>query len=395
MLRRWILTAAVLLVAGTGGAGGYVWYHYFRPPVPEPRPPSFHYRCNLRVSGVSVTVPHLYLVAEIARYRDEVFSYMMYDYLRGQPLLRHYELLLTVSNKQKSTGYTFLVHMPPDLLTSLPALEEMLRSRMAQEVRWRWVPQRVLDEDRMQTRVFRAAYGYPAQHKLEQMSPQELAQFTRRFIRLKAITDRRIRLGLAPLPDVPSPEQARQLAHDIITVATFYDIPLDMFLGIGAMENNYMDVRGDTDHAIWKRRAEPGDIVLRRTRGRVLVLNYATGVWQITRETLRLAHRLYLKDKRDYSKLPERLRPPRKLDLNDVSTGILTTYAGLLFRYLLDHFKGDVAKAVGAYNGGPGNPNMHYEKGVREAAEYARRLLEQMSAVNEGEVTDYIRRHGS
>ena len=60
---------------------------------------------------------------------------------------------------------------------------------------------------------------------------------------------------------------------------------------------------------------------------------------------------------------------------------ILTTYAGLFFRDLLDYFGGDVAKAVGAYNGGPGNPNPHYEAGVRSVAGHARRVLEHAAAL--------------
>ena len=60
------------------------------------------------------------------------------------------------------------------------------------------------------------------------------------------------------------------------------------------MENNHLDVRGDLEHKVWKRHAEPGDIVLKRKRGSVLVLNYSIGVWQITRETLRSAPSLYI-----------------------------------------------------------------------------------------------------
>jgi hypothetical protein len=110
-------------------------------------------------------------------------------------------------------------------------------------------------------------------------------------------------------------------------------------------------------------------------------LNESSGIWQITRETLRYAHRLFLKDTRDYSTLPEHLRPPRELNVNDVPPDVLTTYAGLFFRDLLDRFQGDVARAVGAYNGGPGNPNFQYEAGVRMVAEYARRVLEHAAAL--------------
>ena len=73
------------------------------------------------------------------------------------------------------------------------------------------------------------------------------------------------------------------------------------------MENNYMDVNGDLTHAVWKKRAERGDIVLERGSKRVLVSDYSIGTWQISRETLRAAHQLYLKDKRNYGELPPRL----------------------------------------------------------------------------------------
>ena len=158
----------------------------------------------------------------------------------------------------------------------------------------------------MQTSLFIAAYGRPVQSQLQTLPPEVKANVSK-FILFKAKTDRRTREQIQPLL---SGEQARDLAADIIAVARFYSVPIEFFLGVGAMENNYLDARGDLEHKVWKRRAKPGDIVLKRKRGRVLVLNYSIGVWQITRETLRYAHHLYLSDKRDYSLLPERLRPP-------------------------------------------------------------------------------------
>jgi hypothetical protein len=144
-----------------------------------------------------------------------------------------------------------------------------------------------------------------------------------------------------------------------------------------------MDVDGDLAHAVWKERAQRDDLVLRRTRKRVMVSDYAIGTWQITRETLRAAHQLYLKDKRDYRLLPARLRPPRALHLNSVDDAVLTTYAGLLLRGLLDHFGGDVEKATGAYNGGVRAPNPAYASGVKTVAVYARRILEHASVLDD------------
>jgi hypothetical protein len=201
-------------------------------------------------------------------------------------------------------------------------------------------------------------------------------------VHFKSRTDSRVRKGLDPVPKALAPEAAERLASDILTVAGFYDIPIDFFVGIGAMENNYMDVKGDIGNTIWKRRAEKGDVVLRRRRGRVLVLNESSGVWQITRETLRYAHRLYLRDTREYGKLPEHLRPPTELDLENIPSELLTTYAALLFRDLIDRFEGDFVLAAGAYNGGPGNPNAEYSAAVQSIAKYARRIFEQAAALH-------------
>jgi hypothetical protein len=137
-----------------------------------------------------------------------------------------------------------------------------------------------------------------------------------------------------------------------------------------------------TQGKVCKRKAQPGDIVVKRKHGRVLVLNYSIGVWQITRETLRYAHQLYLADARDYPQLPERLRPPQELDLDKIDSHVLTTYAGLLLRDLLDRFGGDVTKAIGAYNGGSNNPNLTYAEGVSTVADYARNILQQAALMN-------------
>jgi hypothetical protein len=222
----------------------------------------------------------------------------------------------------------------------------------------------------------------PVRKRLEEIPKPVLANYLRRFVRFKSLTDGRVLRRIEPVPSPLRSDEANQLAGDIITVAEFYSLPLEIFVGIGAMENNYMNVRGDLENTAWKRRADPGDIGLKRRRGRVLVLNDSAGVWQITRQTLRYVHKLYLKDTRDYSQLPERLRPPHELDVEGVPPQALTTYAGLLLRDLLDQFDGDIAMAVGAYNGGPARPNMAYEEGVRRIAGYARDLVERGASLH-------------
>jgi hypothetical protein len=283
---------------------------------------------------------------------------------------------LTYEREGKTIAYVIRLEPQNDLLAALPYLFRLKAIGGISQVSYRWVIPEVMLRYQAQSQVFDRAHNLSARRKLELLPRSELVVYLRRFIRFKAATDRRIRRRIETAPRPPSGPEAHRLAKDIVTVADFFSLPLDFFLGIGAMENNYMDAKGDLGNAVWKRRAEKGDMILKRGRKDVLVLNESSGIWQITRETLRYAHRLFLKDKRDYSTLPEHLRPPKELKLNDVPPEVLTTYAGLFFRDLLDRFGENVTTAVGAYNGGPGNPNLQYEAGVRIIAEHARKVLE-------------------
>ncbi len=324
----------------------------------------------------AVWVPGGAVVAVAAVFDDELYAYFNFDYLRTRRAAQGVEVLLTSREKNGRREYLVILHPDDDLLSAVPTLESLRRQGYIPGYDLRLVAREVLRDYQSQTRVFVTAYNLPVRQRLERLSRRERLEIVKRFVLFKSRTDPRVRKGLAPAPPTLTDAQAEELAADILTVADFFWLPLDFFLGIGAMENNYMDVEGDLKHAVWKRRAEPGDIVLRRRGDRVLVRNTAQGVWQITRETLRYAHKLYLKSDWDFSALPEHLRPPRELDFRKLTAGQLTTYAGLLFRDLIDRFDGDLARAVGAYNGGPGNPNMRYEAGVRMVANYARRLVE-------------------
>ena len=336
---------------------------------------------SLSASGASVRTPGRTLVADVATFEDEIFAYLMFGYLRGLVMRDGYRAWLTYERHAKSISYVIRLEAGNDLLTALPYFYKLRAMGVIARVSDRWVIAPVVSRYAYESLIFDKAYNLTPGRKLEHLSRAELIAYTRRFIRFKAVTDGRIRRRIEPVPSPPDGREAHRLAEDIVTVADFYGLPLDLFLGIGAMENNYMNVKGDIGNAIWKRRTHKGDVIVKHGKKGALVLNESSGVWQITRETLRYAHRLYLHDKRDYSKLPEHLRPPREIDLNDVPPEILTTYAGLFFRDLLDYFGGDVAKAVGAYNGGPGNPNPHYEAGVRSVAGHARRVLEHAAAL--------------
>lgn len=372
-----LLLAAFLLAGLTGWSVNRFWPRHLIF-APEPALPV----CEVSAEGTTVRVPGRFFVAEIGRFEDELFAYLMFEFFRGARALKGTEVILTYVREGNSISYPLLLVMPDDLLVGIPMLAKLEAENWFPEFTWRVADKRVLDQMRRQSETVVMAYSLPAYRKLEHLTPRELVQYTRRFVRFKSTVDPRARRQLALFPGPLDRAQAKRLAEDVVTVADFFSLPLDLFLGIGAMENNYMNIKGDIGNAIWKRKAEKGDVVLRRQGGRVLVLNESVGVWQITRETLRYAHRLYLADKRDYSRLPEHLRPPKTLDLSEIDPAVLTTYAGLIFRNLVDRLGGDVPKAVGAYNGGPGRPNMQYEAGVRAAAEYARHVMEQAAALN-------------
>lgn len=322
-----------------------------------------------------VSMPNGNLVGLVGQYPDELTAYLRFQYLAGVPAVRGAEVLMTSKDVGGKPVYNLYMVLPNDLLSSGRRLAKLRIERYIGRYSMDSPPASELENWRKQTALFDAAYKQPVKQKLLELPASQLQSAVAKFILFKNSTDKRAREQIVPTEKVLSEKESLQFAADMIDVAKFYDIPLSMLLGIGAMENNYMDVRGDLTHSVWKRHAEPGDIVLKRRKGRVLVSNYSQGPWQITRETLRYAHKLYLEDKRDYSKLPARLQPPRKLDLDKVDSHVLTTYAGLLLRNLLDHFQGDAAKAVGAYNGGRIKPNMQYAEGVNMVADYAHRVL--------------------
>ena len=314
--------------------------------------------------------------AEVASYDDQLEAYLRFEYLRGRDPEDAWRVLLTASTTGQVTSYKIFMVVENDLLAAVPhltGLESLGLIPGFQLMAW---TNKDLAHYQQQSLTFESVYNMPTQKKLETLPSFEVLPELARFLVFKSQTDWRVvnEGEQAPLP--LTHEQAMRLASDILDVAHFYNLPLDYFLGVGAMENNYMNVDGDLQHTVWKKRALPGDIILQRRRKRVLVSDYSVGAWQISRETLRRAHELYLNDHRDYNQLPPHLRPPRQLDVNSVNPEVLTTYSGLLLRDLLDRFGGNVDQAIGAYNGGVRNPNPSYAARVKAIADYARKMLE-------------------
>ena len=314
--------------------------------------------------------------AEIASFDDQLEAFLRFEYLRGRDPADAPKILLTASQDGTRVSYKIFILVENDQLAALPRLDQMKSHGLVTHyelVAWTRQDLALAAE---QSRMLEEAYNVPTRQRLETLPSFQLLPALADFLVFKSQTDWRVVGQSTSAPQPLTHHQALRLASDILDVAHFYNLPLDYFLGVGAMENNYMNVNGDLTHAVWKKRAERGDIILERGRKRVLVSDYSIGTWQISRETLRAAHQLYLKDKRHYEQLPPRLRPPRQLDVNSISSEVLTTYAGIVLRDLLDRFGGDVDQAIGAYNGGVRKPNPAYAASVKNAALYARRVLE-------------------
>lgn len=316
------------------------------------------------------------LVAQVAEFGSEMEAYLYFEYLKTHIGIASSRVLLTVKDQGQVPRYQIFLVLDNNRLTAPVYLGRLKEEGYIPDFRIYSVSFRNLAQKRLQTDVFIGCYDPMTVPKLTSLSRSRLLIPLARFMVFKSRTDRRVRKRIAPVPTTLSFAQAKELAADILDVVRFYHLPLETFLGIGAMENDYMNIRGDLQHAIWKRWPQRGDIILKRAHGRVLVSDYSMGVWQITRETLRYAHRLYLRDKRNYSLLPPRLRPAKKLSFDLDNSEVLTTYAGLLLRHLLDKTHDNVTKAVGAYNGSLKKPNYQYAAGVQAVASYAQSFLE-------------------
>ena len=379
LLRYTLCLAAGLLAFAACGYTDYRLWPLDLPASARPRTPVTAVKDKRLVVPFSPQVP----AAEIAAFNGQLEAFLRFEYLRGREAREGHDtshMYLTALNTKKGPQYKIFVVTDNDLLTAVPQVASFKSRNLIMHYEFQTWSQKEFNYYQQQSHMFDVAYDVPTEQKLEGINSSKMLPALAQFLIFKSQTDTRVVDNSDSAARPLTRDQATQLATDILDVAHFYDLPLDYFMGVGAMENDYMDVDGDLTHAVWKKRADRGDIVLRRTRKRVMVSDYAMGTWQITRETLRAAHQLYLHDKRDYSQLPARLRPSRELDVNNVPDAVLTTYAGLLLRDLLDHFGGDVEKAIGAYNGGVKTPNPAYANSVKNVADYARRILEHATA---------------
>jgi hypothetical protein len=368
-------TVALLLLAALGIAGYIAWRTWPRE-LHAPAQTKFT-KISLANGRLAIAMPTDALIADFGPYGDTLNTYLYLDFIRSRKAVDSTRVMSCSPPTDPQSPPRIYLQVDNDMLASLPYLYSLVSNNFVRDFSLYSWSNRLLNRCKDQTVRLEAVFRVPAAATLQDIPDAQLIGPLAEFLLFKALTDHRVIHGTDPPIPVLDAAQAHDLAEDMIVVARFYGLPLEYFLGIGAVENNYMNIIGDLGHNVWKRRPQRGDIVIRRARRRVLVRNYSLGVWQITRETLRRAQSLYLEDRktRDYSALPERLRPQIDADPDNLQPETLTTYAGLLFRHLLDHFNGNILQAVGAYNGGIQKPNPAYAESVRNVATYARTIL--------------------
>lgn len=357
------------------GVLAYLVRHYPVASMPAPQPAALPVPHLQPDGSVELAMPNGNLLASVGRYSTSLAAYLRLEYLQSLQSLNGTKILIRRPSNPNHPNYRIYVVLPNDYLSQSNRMLALQNKGQIPNFNLSSPPSSQISKWSRQTTIIERVYQRPPHEHLLQLPRTLLTLAVARFILFKSRTDPRVQLHLIPPDKVLTPQDAHQFAIDMIDVANFYHIPLSMLIGVGAMENNFIDVRGDLHHTVWVRHWQPGDILLRRRRGWLLIRDYSLGPWQITQSTLRYAHLLYLRDTRDYSQLPPRLRPPRKLDLTHVSTPVLTTYAGLLLSNLLTKFNGNQHQAAGAYNGGDRRPNMHYAQGVFLVADYARRVI--------------------
>src|SRR5258708_5630960 len=270
---------AVALVAGIL-IGYRVWPRELRFSL-QPRFPALAMKGNRLILAFSPDVAS----AKIATFNDQLEAFLHFEYLRGREGGRASQILLTATHTASGPSYEIFVVVENDLLTAIPRLGEMESRGLIAHYELNAWTKKDLAYFQQQSNTFEAAYNVPTARKLETLTSFQLFPALAQFLIFKSQTDSRVAGESEAAPRPLSLERANQLAADILDVAYFYSLPLDYFLGVGAMQNNYIHANGHLTHTVCKKRPPRNHIVLRRSRRPVLVSDYSIGTWQTSRET--------------------------------------------------------------------------------------------------------------
>ncbi|MEK7751173.1 MAG: hypothetical protein AAB654_04600 [Acidobacteriota bacterium] len=161
-----LLTAVVALA---GWVGHRLWPRSLRvlpgkPLVPAVEPPA---------SRSAVRLPSRYLLADAGRYGDELFAYLMFDYVRGVVSRKGTEALLTHHKGTQGLVYTLRLHLRNDLLAAIPQLARWQVAGILPSFEWRWVTDEVLAHYRSQAQRMHEAYNLPARRELGRLNRRD------------------------------------------------------------------------------------------------------------------------------------------------------------------------------------------------------------------------------
>src|SRR5207248_8166336 len=160
-------------------------------------------------------------------------------------------VLLVSDDAGAQTIYRIVLVLPNDLIAGINKLLALQDAGLTAKVAYSWRTHEVVRKYVAETTLFVEAFQASSQRSFGRMKKEELHSYLRRFIRFKALTDPRIHGGSNTIPSPLTPSQADRLAADMIAVADFYDFPLDLLIGIGAMENKFMSVAGALQNTKW------------------------------------------------------------------------------------------------------------------------------------------------
>ena len=251
MSRKRTIVLGIACAAAVLGMSGWVAFRTWLRPmrfVTEPFPP-----VRLERGTMIVALPTKILLAEVGKFDDELSAYLWFDYLRSRPSVEKSQVLLTVTEREQAPVYGIEIVVPNDALAAIPWLADLEAKGFIEGFNLVFTTPAQVEYRKDQTSIFVAAYKRPVDKRLETLPRKRLLSPMARFLAFKSRTDPRVRGASESRPSSLSHEQATELATDIIAASDFYNLPLDVFLGIGAMENNYLSIRGDINHAIWKR----------------------------------------------------------------------------------------------------------------------------------------------
>jgi hypothetical protein len=182
-----------------------------------------------------VPLPTEALLGEVGEFDNELSAYLWFDYLRSRPSMNRSQVLLVVKEEGMRT-YRIQIILPNDALTAVPFLAQLEANGYIQCCDLAFSHHAPVEYSRKQTEVFIARYKRPVYIYSCESTTRQLLVRTARFLAFKSWTGPRVQAASGSEIAALGQQEATDLAADIIAVAKFYDLPLDLFLGIGTME---------------------------------------------------------------------------------------------------------------------------------------------------------------